>query len=337
MNKNGIIKLGCYINNENIIIGKIKKTKTTSIKIKLLTAIFGKNILQDNSIKINKSVKGIITKIKVIKKKSIFSVIIYISEERKVRLGDKIAGRHGNKGIISKILPKEDMPYLQDGITIDMLLNPLGIPSRMNVGQILESLLGLASINLKERYKIIPFSTNQKKNISKKIVFNKLYEARVKTGKKWLFNPNYPGKMVLFDGRSGKSFSQPISIGYAYMLKLIHLVEDKINARLTGPYSLILKQPIRGKARNGGQRFGEMEVWALEGFGAAFILQELLTIKSDDLTNRSKLLYSLIKTKQIPEPSIPESFKTLILEMQCLCLNINIYNKTKKLKNFFMN
>lgn len=229
------------------------------------------------------------------------------------------------------------MPYLQDGITVDMLLNPLGIPSRMNVGQIFESLLGLASINLKERYKITPFSTNHNENISKEIVYNKLYEARLKTGKNWLFIPNHPGKMTLIDGRTGKNFAQPISIGYAYMLKLIHLVEDKINARLTGPYSLILKQPIRGKARNGGQRFGEMEVWALEGFGAAFILQELLTIKSDDLTNRSKLLYSLIKAKQIPDPSIPESFKTLILEMQCLCLNVNIYSKNKKIKNFFMN
>nr|YP_009145381.1 RNA polymerase beta subunit [Cryptoglena skujai]AKL39006.1 RNA polymerase beta subunit [Cryptoglena skujai] len=337
LNKNGLIKLGCYINNENIIIGKIKKTKLTSIKFKLLTAIFGKNVLEDNSIKINKGIKGIITKIKVIKKKSIYSIIVYVTEERKVKLGDKVAGRHGNKGIISKILPKEDMPYLQDGRTIDMLLNPLGIPSRMNVGQIFESLLGLAGSNLKERYKITPFSTNHNENISKEIVYNKLFEARIKTGKKWLFNANHPGKMILLDGETGNNYTQPISIGYAYMLKLIHLVEDKINARLTGPYSLILKQPIRGKARNGGQRFGEMEVWALEGFGAAFILQELLTIKSDDLTNRSKLLYSLIKSKQIPEPSIPESLKTLILEMQCLCLNINIYSKNKKIKNFFMN
>lgn len=229
------------------------------------------------------------------------------------------------------------MPYLQDGIPVDMLLNPLGIPSRMNVGQIFESLLGLASIELKERYKIIPFSTNHNENISKEVVYNKLFEARIKTGKKWIFNPSHPGKMILLDGKTGKNFTQPISIGYAYMLKLIHLVDDKINARLTGPYSLILKQPIKGKARNGGQRFGEMEVWALEGFGAAYTLQELLTLKSDDLTNRSKLLYSLIKSKQIPEPSIPESLKTLILEMQCLCLNISIYRKNINIKNFFMN
>lgn len=336
LNKNGIIKTGCYVSNENIIIGKIKKSNITNIKFKLLKTIFGQNILQDTSIKLSKGIKGIITNIKILKKRSTYSIIIYITEERKIKIGDKIAGRHGNKGIISKILPQEDMPYLQDGTTIDMILNPLGIPSRMNVGQIFESLLGLASVNLKEKYKISPFSTNNHENMSKRIVFNKLYEAKIKTGKNWLFSPNYPGKTKLLDGRTGTNFIQPVSIGYAYMLKLIHLVDDKINARLTGPYSLILKQPIRGKARNGGQRFGEMEVWALEGFGAAFILQELLTIKSDDLTNRSKLLYSLINFKEIPEPNIPESFKTLILEMQCLCLNVNIYNKNKKLKNFFM-
>lgn len=164
------------------------------------------------------------------------------------------------------------------------------------------------------------------KEISKNIVYKKLYEARKKTGKRWLFNPNYPGKMNIFNGKTGLKFHQPVTIGYSYILKLMHLVDDKLNARLTGPYSLILKQPIRGKARNGGQRFGEMEVWAIEGFGAAYNLQELMTIKSDDLTNRSKILFSIMKIKSLPKPKPTESFKSLIIEMQCLCLDINIYN-----------
>lgn len=167
------------------------------------------------------------------------------------------------------------------------------------------------------------------KEVSKNIVYKKLYEARKKTGKKWLFNPNYPGKTKIFDGKTGLKFYQPITIGYSYMLKLMHLVDDKLNARLTGPYSLILKQPIRGKARNGGQRFGEMEVWALEGFGAAYTLQELMTVKSDDLTNRSKTLFSIMKTKSLPKPQPTESFKSLIIEMQCLCLDVRIYNDEK--------
>lgn len=276
---------------------------------------------------------GTILETKVTKKKSIYCITIHFGQKRQIQLGDKIAGRHGNKGIISKIVPNEDMPYLQDGTPLDILLNPLGIPSRMNVGQIFECLLGLAGKNLKEEYEIIPFQNKYKNQISNNIVYNKLYESRIKSRKKWLFNPNYPGKMKIFDGRTGLNFEQPVTVGYAYMLKLMHQVEDKINARLTGPYSLILKQPIRGKARNGGQRFGEMEVWAVEGFGAAYTLQELLTIKSDDLTNRAKVIFSLTKGKKLPEPGTPESLKTLILEMQCLCLDISIYSK--RLKNFF--
>lgn len=204
----------------------------------------------------------------------------------------------------------------------------------MNVGQIFECLLGLAAYNLKENYTIHPFDEKQANEISKNIVYNKLLETKLKTKKNWIFNPNYPGKTKIFDGRNGQTFNQPVTIGYSYMLKLIHLVEDKINARLTGPYSLILKQPIRGKAKNGGQRFGEMEVWAIEGFGAAYSLQELLTIKSDDLSNRSKALFSIMKGIEIPKPNIPESFKTLVIELQCLCLEINIYKKEKN--NFFM-
>nr|YP_009144884.1 RNA polymerase beta subunit [Euglenaria anabaena]AKJ83331.1 RNA polymerase beta subunit [Euglenaria anabaena] len=330
LKRNGIIKVGTLLKDESILIGKQKKQDIKKLPTKLLNNIFGKNIVKDTSLKLPKGVAGTVIKIKIQKKKSIYSITVYTAEKRKIKLGDKIAGRHGNKGIVSKILPVEDMPYLQDGKPLDVLLNPLGIPSRMNVGQIFECLLGLASINLEEHYKIVPFQNKYENNISKNIVYNKLYESRKRTKKNWLFNPNYPGKAKIFDGRNGENFQQPITIGYSYMLKLMHMVDDKINARLIGPYSLILKQPVRGKSRNGGQRFGEMEVWAIEGFGAAYTLQELLTIKSDDITNRTKALYSIMKDEKLPEPNIPESFKTLILEMQCLCLNINIYSKKEK-------
>ena len=311
----------------------MKKQKENNFSYKLLNAIFGKSIIKDNSVKATKEMKGTIIKTRILKKKTIYSITIYFAQKRRIQLGDKIAGRHGNKGIVSKILYNEDMPYLQDGTPLDILLNPLGIPSRMNVGQIFECLLGLSGNNLRENYSITPYQNKYTKDISKHTVYNKLYESKKKTGKAWLFNPNFPGKTEIFDGRNGRKFEQPVAIGYAYMLKLMHLVEDKINARLTGPYSLILKQPIRGKARNGGQRFGEMEVWAVEGFGAAYTLQELLTIKSDDLTNRSKTLFSLMKGSEIPKPGIPESFKTLVLELQCLCLDIKIHSK--RVNKFF--
>ncbi len=277
--------------------------------------------------RLKQSVNGTVVEVKILKKKLLYAITIYVSERRQIKIGDKIAGRHGNKGIVSKILKVEDMPYLQDGTPIDIILNPLGIPSRMNVGQLYECFLGMAGKNLEENYKISQFAETEKNKISKNIVYNKLYEAKNKTGKEWLFLPNHPGKSIIFDGRDGTAFKQPVATGYSYILKLMHLVDDKLNARLTGPYSLVIKQPVRGKARNGGQRFGEMEVWALEGYGAAYTLQELLTIKSDDLTNRSKTLSALIKGDEIPKPHIPESFKILILEMQCLCLDVGVYKK----------
>lgn len=331
LKRNGIIKIGSFINNQEILIGKIKIKKEKTLITKMLNNIFGKRVVKDTSIKAPKGLQGIVSNIKISRKKTLYSIAIYITEKRKIQVGDKIAGKHGNKGIISKILPKEDMPYLQDGTPLDMILNPLGIPSRMNVGQIFECLLTLAAINLVEKYKILPFDEKQeKKETSKSIVYKKLNEAKKRTGKKWLFNPNNPGKSKIFDGKTGTAFNQPVLVGYAYMLKLMHLVKDKINARLTGPYSLILKQPVRGKSRNGGQRFGEMEVWAVEGFGAAYILQEILTIKSDDTLNRSKALFSLMKGTKTPEPNIPESFKTLIIEIQSLCIDLKIFNKENK-------
>lgn len=251
-------------------------------------------------------------------------VHIYLAEKRKLQLGDKIAGRHGNKGIISNILPRQDMPYLPDGTPLDIVLNPLGVPSRMNVGQIFECLLGIAGYYLKQNYKIQPFDEIYGCEASRSLVYSKLYEARIKTGQDWLFNPNFPGKIRLFDGRTGECFEQPVTVGVAYILKLVHLVDDKIHARSTGPYSLVTQQPLRGRSKQGGQRVGEMEVWALEGFGAAYILQEILTIKSDDLKGRNQVMESILNNQPF-HFGLPESFKVLIRELQSLCLDIAIF------------
>lgn len=330
LKKNGIIKIGAPICKGKILVGKLKVIKNQTNIQKLLNNIFHKNLIKDNSLRTNSENNGIIQSISTKRKKGTVSISIQIIEKRKIQIGDKIAGRHGNKGIIAKILNTEDMPYLEDGTPTDILLNPLGIPSRMNVGQIYECLLTLAAKTLNEKYKLLPFDEQQltKKNvISINIIYIKLNEARKKSKKKWLFNPTYPGKFHLIDGITGSLFEKPILVGYAYILKLMHMVDDKINSRLTGPYTMVLKQPVRGKARNGGQRLGEMEVWAIEGFGAAYTLQEMLTLKSDDLTNRPKLLYNLINNVKLPKPEIPESFKTLIIELQCLCININLFEK----------
>ena len=254
-------------------------------------------------------------------------VYIYLAEKRKLQVGDKIAGRHGNKGIVSNILPRQDMPYVSDGTPLDIVLNPLGVPSRMNVGQIFECLLGLAGYYLNQNYKIQPFDEIYGSEASRSLVYSKLYEARIKTGQDWLFNPNFPGKTRLFDGRSGDCFEQPVTVGMAYILKLIHLVDDKIHARSTGPYSLVTQQPLRGRAKQGGQRVGEMEVWALEGFGAAYILQEILTVKSDDLHGRKLVMDCILKNRPM-QFSLPESFKLLVCELRSLCLNMVVYKET---------
>lgn len=267
------------------------------------------------------------TKKKTIKnnKKNLnINIHIYLAEKRKIQVGDKMAGRHGNKGIVSKILPFQDMPFLPDGTPIDMVLNPLGVPSRMNVGQIYECLLGLAGKYLGENYKIFAFDELYGPEASRNFVYNKLYEARCKTGSKWLFNPSTPGKIRIFDGRNGDCFDQNITVGYAYILRLVHMVDDKIHMRSTGPYSLVTQQPLRGRSKQGGQRLGEMEVWAIEGFGAAFTLLEMLTIKSDDMIGRMTLWSNLILNKQITIGT-PESFKVLICELQALCLDIGLF------------
>ena len=254
-------------------------------------------------------------------------VHIYLAEKRKIVVGDKMAGRHGNKGIVSRILPRQDMPFLPDGSSIDIVLNPLGVPSRMNVGQIYECLLGLAGRYLGEHYKIPPFDEVYGADASRSFVLSKLYNARKQTGLKWLFDPNNPGKMRIFDGRNSQPFHQTVTVGVAYVLKLVHMVDDKLHARSVGPYSLVTQQPLRGRSKQGGQRLGEMEVWAIEGYGAAFVLSEMLTLKSDDMTGRQNLWKNLIEHNSISLGS-PESFKVLVCELQALCLDIGLFKKT---------
>ena len=288
--------------------------------------------------KVNKSVKKVNTVQKPLKaglkdklkpiQRGLFSsglqIHLYLAEKRKVQVGDKLAGRHGNKGIISMILPREDMPYLPDGTPIDMVLNPLGVPSRMNVGQIYECLLGFAGKFLGENYKVFPFDEIYGPEASRSFVYSKLNLARLKTGSNWIFNPATPGKIRLYDGRTGDCYDQAITVGQAYILRLVHMVDDKIHARSTGPYSLVTQQPLRGRSKQGGQRLGEMEVWALEGYGAAFTLLEMLTIKSDDMTGRMTLWSNLILNSEI-SIGTPESFKVLICELQALCLDIGLF------------
>jgi DNA-directed RNA polymerase subunit beta len=239
-------------------------------------------------------------------------VKVYIAMKRKLSVGDKMAGRHGNKGVIARILPDEDMPYLPDGTPVEIVLNPLGVPSRMNVGQILETHLGWAAKALGLHYATPVFDGATEREI-----------------KKALTDANLPkdGKTALYDGMTGQAFEQPVTVGYIYMLKLSHLVDDKIHARSIGPYSLITQQPLGGKAQFGGQRFGEMEVWALEAYGAAYILQELLTAKSDDVYGRAKIYEAIVKGEAAVEPGVPESFNVLIRELQSLCLDVELMKK----------
>lgn len=339
LDEKGIAKIGSWIEEGTILIGKITPIKKKSLipHEKLLYDIIGKKTptTRDSSLRAPKGLKGRVIHIEILETKnlppeSLFEgpgrVHIYVAEKRKIQVGDKISGRHGNKGIISKILPRQDMPFLPDGTPVDMVLNPLGVPSRMNVGQILECLLGLAGIYLNQQYKITPFDEKYGPEASRSLVFSKLYKARIKTGQKWLFNPNFPGKIQLFDGRTGSCFDQHTTIGQAYILKLVHLVDDKIHARSTGPYSLVTQQPLRGRSKHGGQRLGEMEVWALEGFGSAYILQELITIKSDDTKGRHQVINAILKNKSI-SLGTPEAFKVLIKELQSLCLDIIVYKR----------
>ena len=334
----GIVMVGTFVKPNDILVGKVISNNTSEQlpESKLLRAIFGAKAkgVKDNSYRMPDGEYGRVIETVTFNRRTKLTykfekIYVFIAQIRKIQVGDKIAGRHGNKGIISRILPRQDMPFLPDGTPIDIILNPLGVPSRMNVGQLYECLLGLAGDKLNSRFKILPFDEMYGLEISRILINKKLRQASIMQNQSWIFNPYAPGKMLLVDGRTGKEFENPVTIGNAYMLKLIHLVDDKMHARATGPYSLITQQPLRGKAQHGGQRFGEMEVWALEGFGAAFTLKELLTIKSDDMQGRNETLNAIVKGQQIPKFGIPESFKVLLHELRSIGLDMSTYRIEK--------
>jgi DNA-directed RNA polymerase subunit beta len=337
LDETGIIRIGAWVESGDILVGKVtpKGESDQPPEEKLLRAIFGEKArdVRDNSLRVPNGEKGRVVDVRVFTREqgdelppgANMVVRVYVAQKRKIQVGDKMAGRHGNKGIISRILPIEDMPYLPDGSPIDIVLSPLGVPSRMNVGQVFECLLGWAADNLDVRFKITPFDEMYDKEASRNTTHGKLQQARDRTGKNWVYNPDDPGKIQLYDGRTGDPFDRPVTVGIAYMLKLVHLVDDKIHARSTGPYSLVTQQPLGGKAQQGGQRFGEMEVWALEAYGASYTLQELLTVKSDDMQGRNEALNAIVKGKAIPRPGTPESFKVLMRELQSLGLDIAVH------------
>ncbi|MBD1860481.1 MULTISPECIES: DNA-directed RNA polymerase subunit beta [Trichocoleus] len=342
LDESGIIRIGAWVEAGDILVGKVtpKGESDQPPEEKLLRAIFGEKArdVRDNSLRVPNGEKGRVVDVRVFTREqgdelppgANMVVRVYVAQKRKIQVGDKMAGRHGNKGIISRILPLEDMPYLPDGRPVDIVLNPLGVPSRMNVGQVFECLLAWAGENLDARFKVVPFDEMHGAEKSRETVHGKLQEASKRKGQPWLFDPDNAGKTQVFDGRTGEPFDQPVTIGKAYMLKLVHLVDDKIHARSTGPYSLVTQQPLGGKAQQGGQRFGEMEVWALEAFGAAYTLQELLTVKSDDMQGRNEALNAIVKGKAIPRPGTPESFKVLMRELQSLCLDIAVHKVETK-------
>jgi DNA-directed RNA polymerase subunit beta len=338
LNEDGIVKVGTFVKPGDILVGKVISNNTSEQlpESKLLRAIFGAKAkgVKDNSYRMSEGDYGRVIETVTFNRRTKLTykfekIYVFMAQIRKIQVGDKIAGRHGNKGIISRILPRQDMPFLPDGTPIDIILNPLGVPSRMNVGQLYECLLGLAGDKLNVRFKILPFDEMYGLEISRILINKKLRQASKTKNESWLFNPYAPGKTVLIDGRTGIEFENPVTVGNAYMLKLIHLVDDKMHARATGPYSLITQQPLRGKAQHGGQRFGEMEVWALEGFGAAFTLKELLTIKSDDMQGRNETLNAIVKGQKIPKFGIPESFKVLLHELRSIGLDMSTYKIEK--------
>lgn len=337
LDETGIVYKGAKVQPGDILVGKITPIGESEQlpEGRLLKAIFGSKAqdLRDTSLRVPNGSGGRVIDIRIFTRENgdeiptgtISIVRVFLAQVRKIQVGDKMAGRHGNKGIISKISPRQDMPFLPDGTPVDILLNPLGIPSRMNVGQIYECLLGFVGEKLNKRFKVLPFDEMFGTNASRVLILEKLKEVSGKTNIKWLFNKKYPGKFLLKDGRTGITFDNPVTVGVSYMLKLIHLVDDKIHARSTGPYSLITQQPLGGRSRNGGQRFGEMEVWALEAFGAAYTLQELLTVKSDDIPGRNYTLDAIIRGYPIPKPGIPESFRVLIRELHAIGIDIKTF------------
>ena len=324
LDERGIIRIGAEVKSGDILVGKVTPKGETELTAeeRLLRAIFGEKAreVRDTSLRVPHGAYGIIVDVKVFTPENsdelqpgVREVVrCYIAQKRKISVGDKMAGRHGNKGVVSRILPQEDMPYLPDGTPLDIVLNPLGVPSRMNIGQVLEVHLGYAAhaLGCKVATPIFDGAT-----------YEDIQAELVKAG----LDPE--GKSVLYDGRTGEPFDNKVTVGYVYFLKLHHLVDDKIHARSTGPYSLVTQQPLGGKAQFGGQRFGEMEVWALEAYGAAYTLQEILTVKSDDVTGRVRTYESIVKGHNVPTPGVPESFRVLLKELQSLCLNIQVLDK----------
>ncbi len=324
LDENGIIRIGAEVRSGDYLVGKVTPKGETELtpEERLLRAIFGEKAreVRDTSLKVPHGESGIVVDVKVFTKENsdelapgvTKSVRVYIAQKRKISVGDKMAGRHGNKGVVSRVLPEEDMPFLPDGTPLDVVLNPLGVPSRMNIGQVLEVHLGYAAKALGWKVATPVFDGADEKDIRDTLKLAGLRED---------------GKTVLYDGRTGEPFDNLVTVGYPYYLKLHHLVDDKIHARSTGPYALVTQQPLGGKAQFGGQRFGEMEVWALEAYGAAYTLQEILTVKSDDVTGRVKTYEAIVKGSNIPTPGVPESFKVLVKELQALCLDIRVLDE----------
>ena len=336
LDERGIVRIGARVYADDILVGKVtpKGESEHPPEEKLLRAIFAEKArdVKDNSLRVPHGEGGRVVDVKVFDREKgdelppgANTVIrVYIAQKRKVSVGDKLSGRHGNKGIVSRILPKEDMPFLPDGTPVDIVLNPLGVPSRMNVGQTYENLLGMAAYLNKEYYEAPSFDEMYGSGMSEKVTKEELLKGIKKAGVDWV---GEDGKVRLIDGRTGQPFDRPVAVGLTYILKLVHLVDDKIHARSTGPYSLVTQQPLGGKAQFGGQRFGEMEVWALEAYGAAYTLQEMLTIKSDDVNGRSRAYEAIVKGDNIPRPGIPESFKVLVRELQSIGLDITVAKK----------
>ena len=324
LDERGIIRIGAEVHAGDILVGKVTPKGETDLTAeeRLLRAIFGEKAreVRDTSLKVPHGESGIVVDAKVFSREAgdelgpgvNMVVRVYIAQRRKIQPGDKMAGRHGNKGVVSRILPQEDMPFLPDGTPLDIVLNPLGVPSRMNIGQVLEVHLGYAAKTL--GYKVAT-------PIFDGASYDEIQQELIKAG----LDPE--GKSWLYDGRTGERFDNKVTVGYVYFLKLHHLVDDKIHARSTGPYSLVTQQPLGGKAQFGGQRFGEMEVWALEAYGAAYTLQEILTVKSDDVTGRVRTYESIVKGHNIPQPGVPESFKVLVKELQALCLDVQVLDR----------
>jgi DNA-directed RNA polymerase subunit beta len=379
LDADGIVRIGTEVHAGDILVGKVTPKGETELTAeeRLLRAIFGEKAreVRDTSLKLPHGTSGVVSDIRVFSRENgddlapgvNKAVKVYVAQKRKISVGDKMAGRHGNKGVVSRILPPEDMPYLADGTPLDIVLNPLGVPSRMNIGQVLEVHLGIAARELGVKVMTPAFDGAKEKDITEalteaglyreilpgenffgKNVYeetideegNKVYNlvpADQLADKEWLKEKiaekklkTVDGKRILYDGRTGEPFDNPVTVGIMYYLKLHHLVDDKIHARSTGPYSLVTQQPLGGKAQFGGQRFGEMEVWALEAYGAAYTLQEILTVKSDDVTGRVKAYEAIVKGKNIPTPGVPEAFRVLVKELQSLALDVRVLDEEGK-------